>query len=190
MPSEWTKVETPTYQVITPLGRPLQEMPADVVVYTDGSGGKNTDDPRLRRCGWAWVIPGTTHPECGVCGILLGSQIVPRAELTAIIECIRELEVAPQITQVVIYSDCKMVVDLYNGGTARCKQSKLWELWSDCWAPYDRIIRGLEQFEIRKVKTHCDNVEIVPREHKHGSDMADKYAGDAVVKSPRLMKPE
>ena len=27
----------------------------------------------------------------------------------------------------------------------------------------------------------CDNVEIVPREHKHGNDMADKYAGDAVI---------
>ena len=35
--------------------------------------------------------------------------------------------------------------------------------------------------EIRKVKSHCDNVEIVPREHKHGNDMADKYAGEAVI---------
>ena len=69
MPSEWTMVETPTYQVITPLGKSLQEMPAEVVVYIDGSGGKNTDDPRLRRCGWAWVIPGESYPDCGVCGV-------------------------------------------------------------------------------------------------------------------------
>ena len=95
MPSEWTKVETPTYQVVTPLGRPLQDMPTEVVVYTDGSGGRNTDDPRLRRCGWAWVIAGPATPECGRCGNLLGEQTVPRAELTAVIEFVRELEISP-----------------------------------------------------------------------------------------------
>ena len=128
MPSEWTAIETPTYQVITPLGKILLEMPASIKVYTDGSGGKNTDDPRLRRCGWSWVIPGANHPECGKCGNLLGPQTLPRAELIAIIEFIRELEIALQVTDVVIYSDCKRVVDLFNGGTDRCKKSKLWEL--------------------------------------------------------------
>ena len=40
MPSEWTTVETPTYQVVTPLGKSLQEMPHSITVYTDGSGVK------------------------------------------------------------------------------------------------------------------------------------------------------
>ena len=128
MPSEWTMVETPTYQSITPLGKSLQEMPAEVVVYTDGSGGKNIDDSLLRRCGWAWVIPGASAPECGRCGNLMGTQAVPRSELTALVVFILQLELAPQITQVVIYSDCQMVVDLFNGGKSGCKQSKLWEL--------------------------------------------------------------
>ena len=80
-------------------------------------GCKNTDDPGLRRCGWSWVIPGAINPECGRCGSLLGRPPdCPEAELIAIIEFIRELEIAPQITDVVIYSDCKMVVDLFNGG--------------------------------------------------------------------------
>eukprot|EP00973_Karenia_brevis_P031066 4285592-Karenia_brevis.AAC.1 len=25
-------------------------------IYTDGSGGTHNSDPRLRRCGWAWII--------------------------------------------------------------------------------------------------------------------------------------
>ena len=93
MPSAWTAVETPTYQVITPLGRSLHHMPSDITVYTDGSGGKNSDDPSVRRCGWAWVIPGATSPESGRCGNLQGPQTVPRAELTALIEFVRELEI-------------------------------------------------------------------------------------------------
>ena len=28
-----------------------------VKIFTDGSGGKRTEDKRLRRCGWAWVLP-------------------------------------------------------------------------------------------------------------------------------------
>ena len=101
MPAEWTRVEPTTYMVVRPLGRPLQDMPRGITVYTDGSGGKNTSDPRLRRCGWAWVIPGITeHPDCGRCGNLLGQQTVPRAELTALIEFVRELEIAPQIDEV------------------------------------------------------------------------------------------
>ena len=77
-----------------------------------------------------------------------------------------------------------MVVDLSNGGKERCKLSKLWELWRDFWAPYDRISPGLEQFEVRKVKSHCETEDIVPREHKHGNDMADKYAGQTVIEAP------
>ena len=61
------------------------------------------------------------------------------------------------------------------------EKSKLWELWRDFWAPYDKIKQGHERSEIRKVKSHCDKVEIVPLEHKHGNDMADKYAGEAAI---------
>ena len=51
------------------------------------------------------------------------------AELMAPIKFVREFEIAPQIDEVEIYSDCKMVVDLFNGGIDRCKQSRLWEFW-------------------------------------------------------------
>ena len=117
---------TITNRVITQLGDRLTVVGHTIIVFTDGSGGKNTNDPRLRRCGWAWVIPGTHSPICGVSGNMLGPQTVPR---TALLEFVRELEIHPHIINVTIYSDWKMVVDLFNGGIERCKQSKLWELW-------------------------------------------------------------
>ena len=146
MPASWTKVDPPQYRVVTPLGQSLQEMPSSITVYTDGSGGKNSDDPRLRRCGWAWVIPGLTTPDCGSCRNLLGQQTVPRAEITARIEFVRELEISPRIKKMVLHSDCKMVVDLLNECKERCKQSRLWELWRDSWELYDRIEDTLSRF--------------------------------------------
>ena len=82
-----------TIEILTPITECCDK---NIVVFTDGSGGKNSDDPRLRRCGWALVIPGATTPDCGRCGNLLGPQTVPRAELTALIEFVRELEIPPQ----------------------------------------------------------------------------------------------
>ena len=60
-------------------------------------------------------------------------------------------------------------------------QSKLWEVWKDFWAAYERIIQGMDIFDIGKVKSHCSDINIVPVEHKHGNDMADHYAGRTVI---------
>ena len=70
-----------------------------------------------------------------------------------------------------------MVVDLFNAGKARCMMSDLWEMWRDFWGPFERIQHRLESFTIIKVKSHSDSV---PTNLKHGNDMADKYAGEAV----------
>eukprot|EP00973_Karenia_brevis_P046089 6384569-Karenia_brevis.AAC.1 len=57
-------------------------------LYTDGSGGTHSRDPRLRRCGWAWVLNsangsmGYAPVYYGECGTLDGKQTVPRAEVT------------------------------------------------------------------------------------------------------------
>ena len=178
----WTKVDPPTYMVVTPLGRPLKEGPGKIVVYTDGSGGLNTKDPRLRRCGWAWIIVGDNgQPRSGSCGNFLGPQIVPRAELTAFIELLRSLEEAEHITEVEIWSDCEMVVDRFNGGKERCMKSKLWELWRDFWKLYAQIKSRMTFFMVQKVRAHYDDTNIVPEEHRAGNNMADHYAGGAVV---------
>eukprot|EP00973_Karenia_brevis_P015888 2174405-Karenia_brevis.AAC.1 len=37
-------------------GANIAHWQCSVQFYTDGSGGTNSSDPRLRRCGWAWVL--------------------------------------------------------------------------------------------------------------------------------------
>eukprot|EP00973_Karenia_brevis_P089704 12399068-Karenia_brevis.AAC.1 len=59
-------------------------------IYTDGSGGERSADPRLRRCGWAWIINSSNGDKqfgpvahYGGYGIMDGRQTVPTAEMTA-----------------------------------------------------------------------------------------------------------
>eukprot|EP00973_Karenia_brevis_P044032 6099954-Karenia_brevis.AAC.1 len=67
----------------------------EVQVYTDGSGGERSVDPRLRRCGWAWII-NSSNGDCsyspvayhGEYGTMNSKQTVPRAEMTAVIRAL------------------------------------------------------------------------------------------------------
>ena len=62
-------------------------------VYTDGSGGQNSDDAELRRCGWAATVirkrndTGEYVMFAAIGGNLPGRrQTVPRVEFTAVIQ--------------------------------------------------------------------------------------------------------
>eukprot|EP00973_Karenia_brevis_P017163 2357063-Karenia_brevis.AAC.1 len=64
-------------------------------MYTDGSVGTRSSDPRLRRCGWAWIINssngGIGHSPVayhGEYGTMDGKQTVPRAEIIAVIRAL------------------------------------------------------------------------------------------------------
>eukprot|EP00973_Karenia_brevis_P053822 7476570-Karenia_brevis.AAC.1 len=65
-------------------------------VYTDGSGGLNNSDPRLRRCGWAWVLNSANgnmgYAPVGEHGSSDGRQTVPRVELTAVMRALLAVE--------------------------------------------------------------------------------------------------
>ena len=81
-----------------------------VTVFADGSGGKHNKDKRLRRCGWAWVVPVqgfSKEVRYGARGALGGLQTVPRAELRAIHHCLSSIKDHAHIRELVIYSDCK-----------------------------------------------------------------------------------
>eukprot|EP00973_Karenia_brevis_P006737 915281-Karenia_brevis.AAC.1 len=88
-------------------------------IYTDGSGGTHSGDPRLRRCGWAWVINSANgemgHAPVGYYGeygSLGGRQTVPRAELTAVMNALLAVEQYGQRDNIVtIWSDSRIVVD-------------------------------------------------------------------------------
>ena len=74
-----------------------------------------------------------------------------------------------------------MVVDLFNGGKERCQQAKLWELWRDFWGPYEHLVDRNVHLTVKKVKADCDDVDIVPKEHRAGSNFADHYNGRAAI---------
>ncbi len=56
------------------------------IVATDGSGGSFSSEPRLRRCGWGFVVltPGLAVRSCGWGPLHLWKQTVPLAELQAV----------------------------------------------------------------------------------------------------------
>eukprot|EP00973_Karenia_brevis_P072942 10132038-Karenia_brevis.AAC.1 len=61
-----------------------------IIVYIDGSGGTHSADPRLRRCGWSWVVNAANgqYSYAHVAyyweyGSMEGRQTVPRSEPTA-----------------------------------------------------------------------------------------------------------
>ena len=77
-------------------------------VFTDGSGGAETKDPRLRRCGFgvAWIFSegGLLSALGGRDGILHGrNQSVARADLLAAVEALRLCSTATR--QVIVWTD-------------------------------------------------------------------------------------
>ena len=63
MPAGWTRPATAPENFREELGSSKEDrhslrgyIGSKIQIYTDGSGGANTSDPRLRRCGWAWVV--------------------------------------------------------------------------------------------------------------------------------------
>ena len=88
-------------------------------VFTDGSGGTETKDPRLRRCGYgvAWVLAngGMLNTLGGRAGILHGRiQSVARAELLAAVVALELCVNATQ--QVIIWTDCMFVINGFARG--------------------------------------------------------------------------
>ena len=61
VPACWTVPGTP----ITPFSHIVGSViPDQGEFYLDGSGGANSEDQRLRRCGWSWVAFNEQHEEC------------------------------------------------------------------------------------------------------------------------------
>ena len=92
-------------------------------VFTDGSGGAETKDPRFRRCGYGvtWILSdgGLLNTLGGRAGIFHGrNQSVARAELLEAVEALRLARRATQ--QVVIWADCMFVIN----GIARGRRRK------------------------------------------------------------------
>ena len=181
VPKKWTKAKVEEEAWVMRFGK--QDWQGGTF-YLDGSGGKNTKDKRLRKCGWAAVQQDSssniTKSVQGICGTLTGSnQTVPRAELTALIKllemhkgCGQDLDVA---------TDCLYVYKGANNlqGAKRMKKN------ADLWMRYLELQKEAEErgtrISVRKVKAHVDVVDIylgnATLDDAKGNFLADAYAG-------------
>ena len=170
------------------LGRPIDQYRDEhIEIFTDGSGGRHSSDARLRRCAWAWVCPkeGSNREALhGARGSLGGKQTVPRAELTAIHECLSDLQNHPMIKHITIHSDCKMAVDSYAKGKTYSQLTACGAIWADIWKVVEILDQQGIKVEIKKVKAHTEDDNIAAPELRRGNQCADHHAGLAVVEVP------
>ena len=161
-------------------------------VFTDGSGGTETKDPRLRRCGYgvAWVLAngGTLNTRGGRAGILHGKvQSVARAELLAAVVALELCVNATQ--QVTIWTDCMFVVNGFARGRRRRHLSHA-DLWLKFWKAHDGINPPVL---VHKVwRSHVTTAEITagiisPLE-AYGNEAADKLAARGALRNALSME--
>ena len=131
-------------------------------VFTDGSGGAETKDPRLRRCGHgvAWF---------------LWNQSVARAELL--------------VVQVFIWTDCLFVVNSFARGRRR-KHFTHADLWEEFWRAHDAI--GIPVLLQKVWGSHATEAEIAaglisPLE-AYGNEAADKLAARGALRNALSME--
>ena len=151
-------------------------------IYLDGSGGEHSSDPRLRKCGYAWVqyLP-VTGEVWGQYGALEGPQTVPRSEVRALHSALAALH-APGPHQDVcpgwvidIHTDNKWVFDKANAILAGHSPSSL---HGDLWMPtIDMLLHPRFQIRVFKVKAHItENDPPQDPAHTQGNDHADTWA--------------
>ena len=148
-------------------------------VFTDGSGGTETKDPHLRRCGYgvAWVLA-----NCGTLNTLGKTQSVARAELLAAVVAHQLCAKATQ--QVIIWSDCMFVLHGFARGRRRKHLSHA-DPWKDFWIAHDAIGPRVSLYKVWKGRVTEAEIAaglISPLE-ADGSDVADKLAERGAIRN-------
>ena len=130
-PAAWTTYGLPDPPAVShsngmpPNGR--LQVPSGAQAGTDGSGGSNGSDPRLRRCGWSWCIILDKKVVASRSGPVSGKQTVPRAEITAIADFLEHTHTQGATT---IHVDCKPALD------------KVLQLQKGQWKPDCHTVNG------------------------------------------------
>lgn len=119
-------------------------LPPGAAAATDGSGGANGSDPRVRRTGWGFIAshPGG-WPVCAAFGGVEGKQTVARAELMALVHLAGRTS-----GDVVVAVDSNYVVLGFAKGPLQPHRHHA-DLWPLLWD----IVRGrVGTISLRKVK--------------------------------------
>jgi len=185
IPKNWTNI--PEKEVIT-MGKVENRDPYDHFlpighVYLDGSGGKYSNDPRIRQCGWAWIqqsVEGGPELATGHFGTLEGKQTVPRAEMQALIAFLQFCETLDTIGSIIIHTDAKIVLDGVNKGP-KVKHGENGDLWEELWDVYQELVDKGWIYNILKVKAHTTHDDVISgkisKYDQDGNGIADNWAG-------------
>ena len=161
--------------------------PSIHVVCVDGSGGRFSSKPALRRCGWGVAIMDkiTSRFVGGLFGPMHGRQSVPRAELWATHQAAAGLP--KRGGSVTVFSDHLSVVDFANNPRKDKSQSVNHALYRQL--DLDGI-RLPGSFEVRKVMSHISKARrgrlpvlgSLPDAAYVGNEVADALAGEGAAK--------
>ena len=114
-------------------------LPAFLRVGTDGTGGRHTSEPRLRRCAWAAVVMCPALTQIGsITGLVTGTrQTVPRAELLAVVRILEQLaaRATDEPVALVIHLDCQYVHQRWQRAVRSPRHHG--DLWERFWSLVD-----------------------------------------------------
>ena len=156
-------------------------------VFTDGSGGAETKDNRLRRCGFgvAWILSsgGLLSTLGGRAGILHGrNQSVARAELLAAVEALR-------LSRKATRTDCMFVINGFARGRRKKHLSHV-DLREEFWKAHDAL--GTPILFHKVWRSHATGAKIAtglisPLE-AYGNEAADKLAARGAFRNALSME--
>ena len=154
----------------------------------DGSGGKKSADPRLRRAGWAWVLLKNHRAESASDIIYTKTSVLPgkrqtvnRSELAALVDFVASTE-----GPATFVTDSSYVMT----GVSKIRRSSLkgkgakHKFNADLWADLTALLRGRDLC-VEKVESHLDVDDdsnwagIFPKSWVLGNTWADLFAGGA-----------
>ncbi len=132
VPAAWTRISNPTTTYAEKSFGEFYMNGGDI--FSDGSGGEHTTDPRLRRAGFGYVGVETRDggfvATAGGYGPVPGiKQTVPRGELWGAIGALKRLHRATR--QTCLWVDCQDLVRGWEDGptSVRVENADLWEIF-------------------------------------------------------------
>ncbi len=172
--------DTPVEKVMKVGQQTWETLGSAILAFIDGSG--THPDPRIRRCGWGVAWLHQTSLQAGSFkGGLFGSfgeeaHTVAKAELEALLRALSHIEW--QDTGIIIFSDCKFVV---NGFQRRVWRTKEKMAYADRWAKIGQLVEGRSNVDVVWVKAHVTQEAQMVRKID-SSILAGNECADALAK--------
>ncbi len=134
-------------------------------IYSDGSGGRNSRDKRIRRCGYGYALIYEGRDGFELVSAAFGplpgdAQTVPRAELMAVTSILSKSKRA--FRDLIIHVDCKYVVRGWLQGKG-LKPASNRDLWDRFWELIDQVP---VQVSLVKVQSHLTDAHVAGGDHR------------------------